>query len=148
MDERTASQGGNGVQEQPPVGQPEATPGSAEGSTPPGTIEQDMVMVFLSYFGIFALIPFLSVKDDAFIRWHARQGLTFLAACIAAAIPLAIVGVILAFLPVIGGLLSGLLWLGYTGGAIALWLVALIKAFGGERWKIPVIGDLSERWGN
>jgi hypothetical protein len=43
--------------------------------------DEDKIHLFLAYFGIFALIPFLMFKDKRsdpqkeYVYWHARQGL-------------------------------------------------------------------------
>lgn len=37
--------------------------------------EQDKIMLVLSYLGVLALIPLLTVKDSDFVKWHAKQGL-------------------------------------------------------------------------
>jgi uncharacterized membrane protein len=37
--------------------------------------EQDKIMLVLAYLGILALIPFLTVKDSEYVKWHAKQGL-------------------------------------------------------------------------
>lgn len=133
------------AQTEPAAGQPQPTPSE----NPAGTMQPDAVMVFLSYFGIFALIPLLTVKDNDYVRWHAKQGLTFMVAAIAASIALSIVAAIIGFVPVIGGIFAALLGLVIFAlfiGCFVLWIMALVKAFGGERWKIPLVGDLSERW--
>ena len=108
--------------------------------------DQDGAMIFLSYFGIFALIPFLTVKDSDYIRWHAKQGLTFTVAWFALWVVATILGVVLNFIPIIGTIIGLLVWLGLGVGGFVLWLMAMIKAFGGERWKIPLIGDLADKW--
>src|SRR4029077_17024250 len=48
----------------PPAGPGGGTPGSDRG-----------LMLFLSYFGIFALIPMLTKKDDPDVQWHSKNGL-------------------------------------------------------------------------
>jgi uncharacterized membrane protein len=48
---------------------------------------------------------------------------------------------ILAFIPIIGWLIMLLLSL----GLLILWILCVIKAFGGQRFKIPVIGDLAQK---
>ena len=35
-------------------------------------------VTYFSYFGIFALIPFFTEKDDEFVQFHAKQGLNLL----------------------------------------------------------------------
>ncbi len=123
------------------------TNGTEPAATPGGPLatqkrDQDGAMIFLSYFGIFSLIPFLTVKDSDYIRWHAKQGLTFTAVWFAAYIALLIVNVI----PVIGTIIGLIGWAVMGVGGFVLWIMAMVKAFGGERWKIPVIGDLAEKW--
>ena len=108
--------------------------------------DQDGVMLFLSYFSIFALIPYLTVKDSDYIRWHAKQGLTFSAVWFGLWIAAMVIGTILAFIPVLGLLLSMLIWLAIGVGGFVLWVMCLVKAFGGERWKIPIIGEFADKW--
>ncbi len=108
-----------------------ATGGAATGEKQ----EHDSVMLFLAYFGIFALIPYLTVKDDDYVRWHAKQGLTF-------AVTWFVAWIVITFIPLVNLLLMPILGL----AGLILWIMALIKAFGGERWKIPVVGSLAEKW--
>lgn len=135
----------HGASNEPAAGQPQEAPtGSAA-----GTMQHDAAMVFLSYFGIFALIPYLTVKDDDYVRWHAKQGLTYTVLFVALVVVLSILTVIFGFIPVIGGVVSALLGIVLSLGSLAcfvIWIIALVKAFGGERWKIPLVGDLAERW--
>ena len=46
------------------------------------------------------------------------------------------------FIPFIGGLISWLL--GLLG--FVLWIVGMVKAYQGERYKFPFFGDLAEQW--
>jgi len=100
----------------------------------------DGAMVFLSYFGIFALIPYLTVKDSDFIRWHAKQGLTLAAASVA----LMVLTMIIAIIPLIG--LIAFLMPFVQLGILVIDIVAMVKAFDGQRWRIPVIADIAEKW--
>ena len=70
---------------------------------------------------------FLAVeRNSRFVRFHAWQSvLTFL--------PLFIV---FWFVP---------LWFVFWPLSVALWLVLMYKAFKGERFKLPVVGDIAER---
>jgi uncharacterized membrane protein len=103
--------------------------------------DQDKVHLFLSYFGIFALIPLLTVKDSPYVQWHAKQGI----AVVAAAFGLGILSIILGFIPGIRMVAPCFLGL----AQLALWVVdiiAMIKAFNGERWKIPVVSQIAEKF--
>jgi len=73
------------------------------------------------------LVFFLIEKDSKFVKFHAMQSIiTFVAV------------VILAFIPIINWVIGIL--------ALVLWIVLMIKAYQGEKFKLPVIGDLAEKW--
>jgi uncharacterized membrane protein len=38
-------------------------------------------------------------------------------------------------------MLSTVVWL----GGMAVWIILMVKAYNGERFKLPVIGDLAEK---
>ena len=73
------------------------------------------------------LIFFLIEKDSKFVKFHAMQSIiTFVAV------------VILAWIPVVN-IIVGIL-------ALVLWILLMIKAYQGVKFKLPVIGDLAEKW--
>jgi uncharacterized membrane protein len=91
-------------------------------------------------------IVFLIVeKEDSDVRFHAWQG-TFLGCgglvlVFALQIFEAIMGRLANFLGAIVGVFVWVAWLGW----FALWLVCLVKAYQGEKWCIPVVGDMAEK---
>jgi uncharacterized membrane protein len=97
-------------------------------------------MLILSYLSLLAILPYLLSKNGE-VRWHAKQGLTMTALLLTASIGLWI----LSALPLIGWVaalarpLLSLVWM-------ILIVVGIAKALGGERWRMPVIGDFTERW--
>ncbi|MEM6560640.1 MAG: DUF4870 domain-containing protein [Planctomycetota bacterium] len=123
----------------------EATPPPTDPSTPPAaapTGQQDTVMCVLSYLGILSLIPFFAKKDDPYIQWHAKQGIALFVAWIVVAIALIIVGVVLGFIHWTLSTLMSLVLLVLMIGAFALMIIGIVKACGGERWLMPVIGPI------
>lgn len=80
------------------------------------------------------LVFLLVEQKNAFVRFHAFQSLvTFLA--------LFILSAVIGFVPVLGVLVGLLLWpLG-----LVLWIVLMVKAYKGERYKLPVVGDFVEQ---
>jgi uncharacterized membrane protein len=138
----------------PPVGMPPPPPGippapPPELPDPPGgsfnpnvqaapsaRSSEDSLMLVLSYLSLLALIPYFSSKN-ADVRWHAKQGLTlagvFFVFRIATWLPL--VGWIAAMLYPIVSLLY-----------FVLVVVGIVKALGGDRWRIPLIADVAEKW--
>ncbi|MCX5997819.1 MAG: DUF4870 domain-containing protein [Chloroflexi bacterium] len=81
------------------------------------------------------LVFFLIEKDSKFVKFHAMQSIiTFVA--------LMIIMWIANVIPLIGWLIGGLVGL----LALVLWIILMIKAYQGEKFKLPVIGDLAEKW--
>lgn len=85
----------------------------------------------LSYLlGWISGLIFLLIEKDPFVRFHAMQSiLTF--------------GILtlLSLVPLIGWILSPVLAL----LGLVLWLVLLIKAYQGEKFSLPIIGEWAEK---
>ncbi|MFA5148038.1 MAG: DUF4870 domain-containing protein [Candidatus Omnitrophota bacterium] len=90
----------------------------------------------LSYvFGwVSGLIFFLIEKENKFLKFHAMQSILFAAAWTVILIVLGIT-VVGAFLIPIVGLIF-----------FVVWIVLIIKSFSGEQFKLPVIGDMAEKY--
>ena len=93
---------------------------------------------------ITSIIFLLIEKDNKDVRFHSWQGTFFGAGMILLNIVLNVLGIILGHLAdFLGGLILGFLipivWL----AALVLWVICLVKAYQGERWRIPVIGDMA-----
>ncbi|OGL87386.1 hypothetical protein A3I40_03790 [Candidatus Uhrbacteria bacterium RIFCSPLOWO2_02_FULL_48_12] len=86
-------------------------------------------MAVICYFWIFAFLPFLLKKDSPYVLFHAKQGIVL-------AIAWFLVWVI-GIIPILG-------WLIFFFGSIILLVVnlmAIVKAWHGEEWKIPYLHD-------
>jgi uncharacterized membrane protein len=80
------------------------------------------------------IIFFLMEKENKTVRFNAIQStIVFLG--------LFIVFIIVSFIPFINMLIP-LIWL----IEIVLWLVLIIKSFQGEKFKLPVVGDMAESY--
>jgi len=101
----------------------------------------DNVAGMLAYITIIPAIIFLVVapyNTNRFIRFHSFQSIFFGVAWF-------VLNVALAFLPYfIEWPLRSLV--GLIG--LALWIILLIKAYGGHQWKLPIIGDIAEKQAN
>jgi uncharacterized membrane protein len=103
----------------------------------------DNVAGMLAYVTIIPAIVFLLIEPynkRRFVRYHAFQSLFFAIACMVASFALRIV----ALMPVVRWttlLLWPLLWL----VELVLWVICLFKAFQGQMFKLPVIGNLAEQ---
>ncbi|MCL2011771.1 MAG: hypothetical protein FWG75_03135 [Cystobacterineae bacterium] len=105
---------------------------------------EDKVMLILSYLGIFSLIPFFTTQNE-YVKWHAKQGLTLVMVYVVSLIAAGILAMILAFLPVVGPILGGLLMGAVSLGTLAVAILAILKALGGFRWPIPYVADLTTK---
>lgn len=93
---------------------------------------------------IFLLID--PYKNDKFVRFHAFQSIFFNVGLIGVYIALAIFGAILGFVTkglsiVLMGPLFMLLWL----AVLVTWIVLMVKAYGNQTFKLPIIGDLAAK---
>lgn len=95
---------------------------------------------------IIALVLIFIEKENKFVRFHAFQSVIYAVTVIAIIFALAIVTGILTFvsttLASLFSLLYILVWLAALGGIILL----CVKAYQGEMFKLPVIGDMADKW--
>jgi len=83
---------------------------------------------------ISGLVFILIEKENKFVRFHAMQSIVTFGA-------LTIVSIIISFIPFIGWILG---WLISILGLI-LWIVLMVKAYQGQRYKLPWAGDFAEK---
>jgi len=73
-------------------------------------------------------------KENKFVRFHALQSLlTFL--------PLSVLAWLLGWIPFVGWVLAALVWI----LTVILWLILMFKAYRGEKYKLPLVGDIAEK---
>ncbi len=96
--------------------------------------EQDKIQLVLAYLGCLSLIPFLTVKDSDFVKWNAKQGMVL---NFGAGIALTLLG----FIPFVG-LITCLL----GPATLVVDILAITKALKGERWRIPLVADLADKF--
>ena len=83
---------------------------------------------------ISGLVFILIEPDNKFVRFHALQSIVVFAAA-------NVIGVIVNLLPGVGGFLS---WI-VSALAAVLWIVLMIKAYQGTKYKLPWAGDFAEK---
>jgi len=109
---------------------------------------QANMAALLSYLAgwITGLIFFLIEKDNKFVRFHAMQSIIVFGAFSALGIVISVfaslaIAIHAYFLLPLIGIFSTLLWL----VALILWIVLMIKAYQGEKIKLPIAGDIAEK---
>lgn len=78
------------------------------------------------------IVFLLLEKENLFVRFHAMQSLVVFLA-------LFVLSIVIGLIPVIG-LLTPLIFL----LSLVLWILLMIKAFQGERYKLPWAGEFAE----
>ena len=97
---------------------------------------QANVAALLSYVlgWITGLIFFLMEKENKYVRFHAFQSIVVFLSFTALAILLTVI-------PVIGWMLLPVLYV----VQLIVWAILLIKAYQGEKFKLPIAGDMAEK---
>jgi uncharacterized membrane protein len=103
----------------------------------------------LAYCTLVPAIVFLVLEPynkNRFLRFHSVQCLLLWAAATLLAIALKLASVVLFIIPVLGPLLvylvSGVVVLALT----VIWLVLVVKAFQGEMFRLPLLGDFAAQY--
>lgn len=101
----------------------------------------------LAYFlGPLTGILFLVVeKQNQFVRFHAAQSVVLGIAWVIFWVAMMILSTILAVVPLIGFLISMVLYLVVGLGAFVLWLLLMFRAYSGAEWELPVVGPQARK---
>ena len=102
----------------------------------------------LAYITIIPAIVFLVIEPynrNKFVRFHCFQNLFFFVGVIVLEIAVGILSAILRLIPVIGWMVTVLLWPLLGLAIFAVWILLMIKAYQHQIYKLPFIGDLAEK---
>ena len=83
---------------------------------------------------ITGLIFLLIEKESKFVRFHAIQSIVVFGAY-------TVLSIILRLIPVIGWILGIILGI----VAFIIWIIMMVKAYQGLKYKLPVSGDIAEK---
>lgn len=111
----------------------------------------DNVAGMLAYITIIPAIIFLVMEPynrNRFVRFHAWQNIFLHVAAVVIWIALMILTAVASVVPIVGHLIVMLFGLVIWVGFFVVWIVLLIKANQGQMYKLPFIGDLSEKQAN
>jgi len=100
----------------------------------------------LAYFTFLPAVVFLLLdpyRKNRFVRFHSLQCLLLWGAAILFAIALKLASVVLFIIPLLGPLLVTIVGAVIVLAGIVIWMVLVIKAFQGEMFKLPILGDVA-----
>lgn len=130
----------------PAAAPPTGSAGSQETST---NMDPNLAALLAYLFGwVSGLIFYLVETKNKYVRFHALQSIFLSIASVVVFVALSIIVGILAAVPGLGllvGLLGLVVNLGLSLGIFVLWIMLMIKAYQGEKWKLPIIGDMAEK---
>ena len=101
----------------------------------PEDTEKGKGLAWLSYLGILWLVPMLANKDNAFCKFHVKQGIMLTIAQFA----VGIVGAI----PFLGWFIVlpvGMIFL------LVMAIMGIVNSAGGKYWTMPLLGKLAANW--
>ena len=143
------------AQPEPPAAPPQAAAPTPPTPSPAGSEETSSNMdpklaALLAYlFGwIGGLIFYLIETKNKYVRFHALQSIFLSIAFFVVFVAISIITGILAAIPgvglvmiFVGPLITGVLGL----GGLVLWIMLMVKAYQGEKWMLPIIGELADK---
>ncbi|MCM8782551.1 MAG: DUF4870 domain-containing protein [Candidatus Omnitrophica bacterium] len=83
---------------------------------------------------ITGIVFYVIEKENKFVRFHALQSSVVFGF-------LFVLSMVLRFIPILGWTLNILVSL----VSLVLWIILMIKAYQGERFKLPLAGDIAEK---
>lgn len=110
---------------------------------------------------LIAIISLIMEKENRFVKFHALQSILIQVAFIVVAVVLMFLFFILAIFGIaataaggeaggaVGGIFSmliGLIWMVVIAAFIGGLIYAAVKAYGGNKLMLPVIGGLADKW--
>lgn len=100
------------------------------------TKENQQLMAAASYllFWFTGLIMLLIEKENTFVRFHAMQSVILFGGIHLSFLPLALI-------PILGPLVG----MALVALSFFLWIMCMWKAFQGETYKVPFVGDLAKQ---
>jgi uncharacterized membrane protein len=120
-------------------------------STPPtGSSSSGLdpnVAAMLSYLAwwVTGILFYIIERDNRFVRFHAAQSIVAFGAIAIAIAGLGMGSFVVLFISTAG--FQVMQWLAFVVGTAGMivWGICLFKAFSGEYFKLPIVGDFAER---
>ena len=84
---------------------------------------------------ISGLVFILIESENKFVRFHAMQSIIVFGV-------LTVAGIVLDLIPILGSVLGAII----SVVGLVLWIVLMVKAYKGVKYKLPWSGDLAEKW--
>jgi uncharacterized membrane protein len=103
----------------------------------------------LAYLTFIPAVVFLvraPYNRDRFARFHSVQCLLFWLVSISLAAAIRLAALILILVPIVGPLIVTLVSVVTALALVVIWAVLAVKALQGEMFKLPLLGELADRY--
>ena len=120
-------------------------------------LDENIAALLAYVFGwISGLIFFLIEKDSKLVRFHGMQSLLFNVGVAVLCFVLWIIFFVIYFIAnqvagamgALVGILGMLLWFVLAIGILIAWVLCLVRAYQGQYFKLPIIGNFAEKFAN
>ena len=112
-------------------------------------IDANIAAALSYFFGLISGAVFFAIENESrFVKFHALQSMMASVAVMVVYIAYTVVWMVLTRIPVLGWLAGIFGFLGFAVlmlGFLALWVYCMYRAFLGERFKLPYLGDMAEQ---
>ena len=97
-------------------------------------VEKAKGTAWLSYLGILWLIPLLTMKENAFAKFHVKQGIMLTILWVASSV--------LAAIPILGWIADLVIWV----FAVIMMIMGIVNSLNGKYWTMPIVGKWAADW--
>ena len=117
-------------------------------------LDENIAALLAYLFGwVSGLVFFLIEKDSKLVRFHAMQSIllnvVILVICVVLWILSFVLILMMSMLPdIMGsliGLLTSLIWLVFSVALLVGWILCVVRAYQGQFFKLPIIGNMAEK---
>ena len=122
--------------------------GSAPAPASGGGLADNVAALLAYLIGVLSIV-FLLIEPynkNKFVRFHCFQCIFFWCAIIALNISLMVVSIVLGMISSTLAGLMGILWLVFPLAYFVGWVLLMVKAYQGQMFKLPVIGNFAEKY--
>jgi uncharacterized membrane protein len=103
-------------------------------------------LAYLTFIPAIVLLVVKPFNKNLFVRFHAMQSLLVSVAGLLITTVIRLAGYVLVLIPTAGPLLLVLLYAVAVLGGLCVWLVLVVKALQGEKFKLPALGSFAEQY--
>ncbi|MFU8866454.1 DUF4870 domain-containing protein [Natronococcus sp.] len=135
----------------PAIAEADIEDSTAEEEAVVGGLSENVAGALAYLFAPFIAVLFYLLEDrNEFVRFHAAQSIVVFGGFFALSMGVFMMGFVLEFLPFVGWMLSlaisMLTFLVLAPLGFILWALLTYKALTGERYALPVAGEVAERY--